>query len=178
MEGEVVGGRLITASGRGSDGMSGERFDLAANGTAIGRGVAKEMVKNGTSPWPHFSISELMCHCCYKAEMDFDYMARLEKLRVAYDRPMHITSAYRCPDHNDAVAKTGRRGPHTTGRAVDIAVYGKDAFGLLQLALKFGFTGIGVAQSGPYLMRILHLDDLPEATGRPRPRIWSYGNSN
>jgi zinc D-Ala-D-Ala carboxypeptidase len=40
------------------------------------------------------------------------------------------------------------------------------------LALEQGFTGIGVSQKGA--IRFIHVDDLPDAPGQPRPTIWSY----
>lgn len=99
------------------------------------------------------------------------FMDRLEDLRVAYGRPMSLSSAYRCAAHNAAVSSTGTDGPHTTGRAVDVLVSGPEAFKLIQLAVSRGFTGIGVKQKGDG--RFIHLDDLPDGS-HPRPRIWSY----
>jgi hypothetical protein len=43
---------------------------------------------------------------------------------------------------------------------------------VLKLALEAGFTGIGVAQKGSG--RFMHLDDLLNDEGQPRPTIWSY----
>jgi len=31
-----------------------------------------------------------------------------------------------------------------------------------------------VNQKGPHAARFIHLDDLPDAEGQPRPTIWSY----
>ncbi|WP_173361576.1 D-Ala-D-Ala carboxypeptidase family metallohydrolase [Magnetococcus marinus] len=125
--------------------------------------------------WPHFSHTELECHCgCGSQEMDPEFMERLEDLRGAYDKPMPVTSAYRCPNHNASVSKTGPSGPHTTGMAVDIQVAGEDAHKLMTLALYHGFTGVGVRQRGPHQARFLHLDTLEADTNRPRPTIWSY----
>jgi RimJ/RimL family protein N-acetyltransferase len=39
-------------------------------------------------------------------------------------------------------------------------------------ALALGFTGMGFQQKGN--SRFLHLDDLPDAPGQPRPTVWSY----
>ncbi len=98
-------------------------------------------------------------------------MARLERLRQAFGKPMRLSSAYRCPDYNARVSHTGLTGPHTTGRAVDVLISGEEAYRLVQLALEYGFTGIGIAQRGPYERRFIHLDDLE---GDLRPRVWSY----
>lgn len=98
-------------------------------------------------------------------------MARLQRLRSAYGRPMPITSGYRDPGHPQEIGKAVP-GPHTLGRACDVAVQGGDALQLLALAVAHGFTGIGVQQKGSG--RYLHLDDLEPSRGRPRPTIWSY----
>ena len=126
------------------------------------------------TPWPHFSHDELKCKCgCNTAAMDDGFMQKLEKLRVAFGKPMRVTSGYRCPAHNKAVSKTGATGPHTTGMAVDIQISGADAFKLITIAAYFGITGIGVKQNGPHSKRFVHLDALT-GKGKPRPTIWSY----
>ena len=127
------------------------------------------------TPWPHFSHKELACHCgCGRMEMRDPFMRKLEELRTSFGKPMRITSAYRCPNHNERVSKTGRNGPHTTGQAIDIQVSGEDAFDLLFFAIGFGFAGIGINQRGPHANRFVHLDRLEGLIDRPRPRIWSY----
>lgn len=122
----------------------------------------------------HFSRNELACKCCGMADMDEAFMERLEDLRKSYNKPMKASSAYRCPEHNAEVSKTGKDGPHTTGRAIDILVSGKDTHAIIRIAAGMGFTGIGIKQKGPHDQRFLHLDDLEEEPGRPRPWVWSY----
>lgn len=120
---------------------------------------------------PHFKESEFRCRCCGQAPMNKAFLAKLEDLRQAINKPLTITSGYRCPAHNEEVSHTGEAGPHTTGCAVDIAIAGADAHHLLLLAMHIGFTGIGISQRGAN--RFIHLDDLPITT-HPRPRVWSY----
>ncbi len=122
----------------------------------------------------HFSKNELACKCCGNAKMEDGFMERLEELRVRFGKGMRLSSAFRCSEHNSEVSKTGKRGPHTTGRAVDVLTRGKDAHRLIELATQLGFTGIGIKQNGSHEKRFLHLDDLQEAEGRPRPWVWSY----
>lgn len=122
---------------------------------------------------PHFSDAELACRCGCGMLPDPGFMAKVERLREAWGRPMRVTSAARCPAHNAKVSGTGLTGPHTTGRAIDFDVARRDALMLLVLALRLGlFTGVGVQQKGAG--RFLHFDDLPDAPGQPRPTIWSY----
>lgn len=124
--------------------------------------------------WPHFTPFEMRCRGrgCLLAVSAF--LDRLEALREEFAKPMAVTSGYRSPEHNLAVSSTGSAGPHTTGRAVDIGMFGRDAYRLISLAPRHGFTGIGVKQHGQSRARFVHLDDLPDALDRPRPRLWSY----
>ena len=129
-------------------------------------------------PIRFFAASEFVCRgvtCCGGTErMDEDFVLRLDDLRKALGKPIIITSGYRCPEHNDAVSSTGRKGPHTTGKAVDIAVYGRDAFTIIRLALERGFTGLGFKQHGPHGQRFMHLDTLSDHGHPPRPWVWTY----
>lgn len=99
-----------------------------------------------------------------------DFMARLQRLRTAYGKPMKITSGYRDPTH-PIEAKKAVPGAHASGRACDVAIRGAEAVELLKLALEHGFTGIGVQQKGEG--RFLHLDDIEDGS-QPRPMLWSY----
>jgi zinc D-Ala-D-Ala carboxypeptidase len=121
---------------------------------------------------PHFSRSEVECRCGCGMLPKQDFMDKVEALRVAYGKPLAVTSAARCPNHNARVSATGRTGPHTTGRAIDLAVDRGNAYRLLRMALEAGFSGLGFQQKGAG--RFLHLDDLPNAPGQPRPTVWSY----
>lgn len=122
----------------------------------------------------HFSEYELKCKCgkCEFPGMDLEFMNLIETIRVDPDwqKPMRVSSAYRCPAYNTQVSSTGENGPHTTGQAMDFLVSGKDAHKLLGLAMDYGFTGIGISQKGPHSSRFIHLDNLT----LNRPWIWSY----
>jgi len=121
----------------------------------------------------HFTATELRCRCGCGMQPAADFMAKVERLREAWGKPMVVTSGARCPKWNAVVSKTGEAGPHTTGRAIDFAVDRGEAYRLLALAFSLGlFTGIGVNQKGGG--RFLHFDDLPDAPGQPRPTLWSY----
>lgn len=120
----------------------------------------------------YFSDAELGCSCCGKNLVDQEFLSKLNALRAFLDFPFNVTSGYRCPDHNENVSSTGRNGPHTTGRAVDIFCSHKQAFDIVTNARNFGFTGIGVKQRGEG--RFIHLDTLSETPNRPRPHVWSY----
>lgn len=123
--------------------------------------------------WRHFHLDEFACRCnCGKNLIDHQFVTELDELRHRLGYPLVISSGYRCPDHNAKVSSTGRTGPHTSGRAADIAIDRTRAYEVLQTALLMNFTGIGVQQKGA--SRFLHLDNLPNAPGQPRPVVWSY----
>ncbi|MAD75148.1 MAG: peptidase M15 [Rheinheimera sp.] len=121
------------------------------------------------SNYPNFSKAEFDCKHTGKCEMEPAFMDRLQTLRIAFGKPMQISSGYRAPQHPIEAAKA-KPGPHSTGRACDVVVRGSDALKLVELAIKHGFTGIGVNQKGN--ARFIHLDDLSSIDGRPT--IWSY----
>lgn len=119
--------------------------------------------------WANFTRDEFACKHCGERKTPDEFIDKLQRLRDLVDFPLTVTSGYRCPEHNARVSSTGRTGPHTTGRAVDLSVNRKDAYMVLQAAFAMGeFTGIGVQQKGTG--RFIHLDDLAEG----RPTVWSY----
>lgn len=118
--------------------------------------------------YPNFKESEFACSHCGKTEMDADFMFRLQTLRTRYNKPISISSGYRCPQHPIEVKKSSS-GAHTTGKAADIAVQGAEAHRILMLALDMNFKGIGVQQKGTG--RFIHLDDWENPN---RPTVWSY----
>lgn len=125
--------------------------------------------------WPNFTQHELRCKGTGQLMMVGAFLDKLQGLRDRYGAPLTISSGYRAPAHNDLVSSTGRTGPHTTGRAVDIKIYGRDFLELLTLVLASRkFTGIGISQKGPRESRFLHIDDLEDGPHCPRPWPWTY----
>lgn len=120
------------------------------------------------SLYRHFSESEITCKCGCGMVMDDDFMRKIESMRESAGFPFTVSSAARCKAHDESV---GGAGPHQTGRAMDIKVFGEQAHQLIKLALAHGMTGIGVKQHGPHEGRFIHIDDLDYET---RPWIWSY----
>jgi len=124
--------------------------------------------------WEFFKPEEFACKHCGENKIQVGFVDKLDALRKTYGAPIVISSGYRCPEYNATVSSTGTNGPHTTGRAVDIAVSGAEAFKLMELALASGeFNGVGVNQKGNHAGRFIHLDDLDPAS-HPRPGVWSY----
>tara|TARA_R110001599_G_scaffold291913_1_gene495539 strand:- start:234 stop:605 length:372 start_codon:yes stop_codon:yes gene_type:complete len=118
----------------------------------------------------YFSKAELQCKCgCEQAPMDPQFLMMLDELRSKLNKPLRVSSGFRCPSHNSKVSGTGETGPHTTGKAIDLAVDRSFAYETLRASMAMGFTGIGVKQKGGG--RFLHLDTITEGL---RPTIWSY----
>jgi hypothetical protein len=81
----------------------------------------------------NFSEDEFCCRCgCGKANMNHEFLVKLQVIRSNIGLPMTITSGYRCEEHDKNI---GGAGPHTTGRAVDISIMGQSAYLLLRYAI-------------------------------------------
>ena len=121
--------------------------------------------------YKYFKDSELSCPHCNTLMMNDEFMLLLELIREECGFPFIVTSAYRCTLHPIEAKKTNV-GAHTTGKAVDIAVNGENAYKLVQIALRHGVEGIGISQKGDMNSRFIHLDTA--GLTRSRPRVWSY----
>ena len=121
----------------------------------------------------HFPQWELECKCgrCDYPGMNAYFMQLLEQARVDAGIPFNLSSAYRCPAHNNNVSSTGLNGPHTTGKTVDIQCSAQSSHKILKALFKVGMTGIGVSQKGNHKKRFIHADTLTEGN---RPWVWSY----
>ena len=126
------------------------------------------------SRWPNFSRAEMQCKCgCGRADMDPDFMDKLQALRTHLGFAFHITSGFRCPDHD---AEAHKRVPcvHAEGIAADIACSHEHAAAIAGEWKNFGFTGKGERQEGAVAKRFIHLDTSETKFERPRPHVWSY----
>ena len=121
----------------------------------------------------NFSNKELSCSHCNENHFDQATLDALQGLREAIGKPLKISSAYRCPVHNQKVSSTGVLGPHVTGKAIDILCSGSFAHEVLSYAMirSSVWKGIGISQKGEHSSRFIHLDTI-EADNRPW--IWSY----
>lgn len=116
-----------------------------------------------------FTDDELRCRCgCGKMEMNSRFMGLVIEMRLELDTPFNVTSAYRCPQYNQQVSSTGVRGPHTYGRALDIAAGSSLKSQILTAALARGMTRFGIGKN------FIHIDDLGRDEGFPAGVIWTY----
>lgn len=61
----------------------------------------------------HFTREEMACSHCGEVTIKRVGLARLERVRAWFGRPMPITSGCRCPDHPAESGKPLGPGPHT-----------------------------------------------------------------
>ena len=120
----------------------------------------------------NFTYNELKCRGTGICDMSPSFLERLQLIRDDFGRPLNPSSGFRAPEWNEKVSSTGRNGPHTTGHAVDIQIFGAEALELIKIAQAHGITGIGFKLHGPRGKRFIHLDDL--TAPHPRPNSWSY----
>ncbi len=131
--------------------------------------LSEDDIPLGFWRWPRFSPQEMRDRLDGSLLVVDYFMDDLEALRTACDFPLPVSSAYRTPEHNQAVSSThSETGPHTLGVAVDIAIPGSDprAYWVLQSAFKLNFTGIEVTPDH------IHLDMAPSRPDAPRPMFW------
>ena len=99
-----------------------------------------------------FKEEEFMCPCCGKMAMNKELIYRLEALRGLVNKPIIVTSGYRCEKHNLDVGGS-KNSFHLRGEAVDIkCIDSLDRFLHLRYAFICGFNGIGISKN------FLHLD--------------------
>lgn len=94
----------------------------------------------------NFRVSEFLCHgsgCCSSGKVDEKLVQILQKIRDHFGKPVHISSAYRCPTWNKAVG--GVSGSyHLHGQAADIKVEDTAPAEVAKYAESIGVLGIGL----------------------------------
>lgn len=122
--------------------------------------------------YPHFTKDEMKCHYTGLCYMTHAMMKTLEDIRVAYGKPMIVSSGYR--DVSNPVERgKPEPGEHTFGMAADILIYGPDAINLLRIATENGIHRIGVSQKGDMNKRFLHFG-VGDRVGKFPVAVWSY----
>jgi len=112
---------------------------------------------------PHFRLSEFSCPCCKRVMLHPQLLAKLIELRGIIERPVYITSGYRCPEYNHHVGGVVNS-YHLIGLAADIKVKDINLIELLEVSEDIGFAGIGFYEKKNFL----HLDVRPTKRARWR----------
>lgn len=111
----------------------------------------------------YFTRKEFVCSHSGEEEMEDAFIHRLDHLRYVCDFPFVITSGYRSTEHPVERHKPNP-GTHCLGVAADISIRGGvQRRKIVSIALKMGFTGVGVAKT------FIHVDDRTT-----EPMLWSY----
>ena len=93
----------------------------------------------------YFSEAEEVCHCCGQLPengINPILLEKLDALREAIGKPIHVDCMYRCPAHNAEVGGVPNS-QHVLGNAADIWVDDMGVDDLANLAADVGFDGIG-----------------------------------
>ena len=112
---------------------------------------------------PHFNLSEFACPCCNRVMLHPKLLVKLIELRKILERPIHITSGYRCTKYNNQIGGI-LNSYHCIGLAADIKVKDINLIELLGYAEDVDFNGIGFYEKKNFL----HLDVRPTKRTRWR----------
>ena len=97
--------------------------------------------------------------------MDKNFLDLLDMARDKFDKPIHINSGFRTPQHNESVGGT-ESSSHLKGLAVDVAcIASGDRFELIDIFLDLGINRIGIADT------FIHIDVDPDKSPNV---IWTY----
>jgi len=112
---------------------------------------------------PYFNLSEFACPCCKKIMLHPKLLVKLIELRKILEKPVYITSGYRCFEYNQKVGGVANS-YHCIGLAADIKVKDINLIELLGYAEDVDFSGIGFYEKKNFL----HLDVRPTKRTRWR----------
>lgn len=109
----------------------------------------------------HFYLDEFQCPCCHLVRLHPFLLQKLKGLRYKIQKPVIITSGYRCLNYNDLVGGV-KNSYHLSGMAVDIYIPELPLPELLKVAEEINFSGIGYYPQNNFL----HLDIRPAGHAR------------
>ena len=123
---------------------------------------------NWNEEWCNFTPDEVKCQHCGELKIDEELMDLIQEARETFG-PLTITSGFRCSEHNNNISSTGPTGPHTTGKAIDIATKSSQQRKELIDYFASKVSGLGIAKS------FIHIDLLTSEDGfDARPNSWIY----
>jgi uncharacterized protein YcbK (DUF882 family) len=111
----------------------------------------------------YFKLSEFACPCCHRVMLHPKLLAKLVELRNIIERPVYITSGYRCTMYNRKIGGV-LNSYHCIGLAADVAVKDMALISLLEVCENIDFNGIGFYEKKHFL----HLDVRPTKRARWR----------
>lgn len=100
----------------------------------------------------YFKQSEFYCPCCRMQQMDFSFIAKIDKARKYAGVPFIITSGWRCARKNASLPGASPTSKHMYGKACDILV--KDNYHrrkILKALLDVPQLTVGVYANKPHM---------------------------
>ncbi len=91
----------------------------------------------------HFHSAEFSCPCCDKSKVTGELVSKLQELRDIINKPIYITSGYRCEKYNKKIGGYVNS-PHLLGEAVDIKCKGMSTVTIAMIAYKIDGIRIGL----------------------------------
>lgn len=125
------------------------------------------------SQFENFESSEFACTHCGKCDMHPRLILILQTMRDQLQKPIFISSGYRCAEH-PVEAMKDKPGEHTKGLAVDVICHGDTALTLLKMAQNLGVERLGFHQKGRASGRFIHLGIGDKFTKEFPRAIWTY----
>ena len=122
----------------------------------------------------NFSRDEWKCKHCDKCNVHPVLIELVQEIRDRLERPLFISSGYRCSAHPVEAMKEKGPGEHTTGMAVDIIAYGQTALFIIAMAQQLGCRRIGLHQRGRVSGRFIHLGIADKTMAEYPVALWTY----
>lgn len=117
----------------------------------------------------NFKPSEFVCPHCKQLKIDPRIVKIIQYIRDKYNKPITVTSAYRCPEYNSQIGGVPNSA-HVRGYALDIScTTSQDRYRLLNILLNMGLPRIGIASN------FIHIDIDPDKYEKTGNVIWTYG---
>jgi len=102
----------------------------------------------------NFTDSEFVCPCCNGGIVSEMLIAKLQELRDLINKPIIVTSGYRCQQYNKSIGGYSHS-PHLTGEAADIKVKDLSPVTIASIAQRISYMRIGIYP------KHLHIDIRP-----------------
>ena len=120
----------------------------------------------------NFTSDEFKCHCgCTENLIAMELLYAMQAVRDITEKPIKISSGYRCDSHNKAVGGSDNSS-HLRGLACDIAISSSSEAFILMRALivsnRFKRIGYGKMNSGEL---VLHVDI---DSSKVQEVLWGY----
>lgn len=144
----------ISASTQATRARYGQTYyDKYALGVSSNKSEVKGMIEfekeRSDKIAKNFQYKEFDCHgqgCCSTTIIDEKLVEYVQRIRDHFNKPVTITSSYRCEIHNKRVGGA-TKSYHMKGQAADIVVQGVSSREVAKYAESIGILGIGLYET-------------------------------